>query len=221
MRKHSVIKKSMKELSYENLKTMIIHHVLKPNEEIREEALAESLLVSRTPLRAAIQELLTEELLVRKKNGRLMVADITEEKVQEIFHLRALLEGYVVRITTPKIGPQQVHYLQLLNKELSAAFHSQNAKDFVTIGNSFHEYIWRNSELHTTLTMLYTIKSHIERFCYYVSAVDRWNASSIVEHEAILEAFIQQKPELAEKLMQQHIHNSLALLLAKMREHHS
>lgn len=213
------IKKSVKDIAYVKLKDMIVHHILKPNAEIREEALAESLLVSRTPLRAAMQQLVAEELLVRQKNGRLIVADITPKRVQEIFELRAMLEGYVVRIATTTIEEQQIQYLKKLNKQLVVAFDAGNSEDFVTIGNTFHEYLWQCSSLQTTISLLQTIKNHVDRFCYYVSMLNCWDESSIQEHEAILEAIELRNPILAEQRMQQHIHNSLTHLIMQLQQH--
>ncbi|WP_245237488.1 GntR family transcriptional regulator, partial [Paenibacillus ihuae] len=86
-----------KDNTYFELKQKIIDNELKPGQNVHEESLAALLGVSRTPLREAIQRLENEDFLVRQSNGRLKVAPVTLEELEEIFLVRGMLEGHIAK----------------------------------------------------------------------------------------------------------------------------
>jgi DNA-binding GntR family transcriptional regulator len=64
-----------------------------PGERIIEDALAEQFSISRTPLREAIHELEQNGLLVRGAHRGLFVAKMTITEANELYDMRAYLEG--------------------------------------------------------------------------------------------------------------------------------
>src|SRR6478736_666407 len=93
---------STKDFVYFEIKKRIIESVLKPDQPINEESLAAEVQISRTPIREALQRLEIEELIIRQPNGRLKVAPITTQEVNELFNVRSLLEGLITREATIK-----------------------------------------------------------------------------------------------------------------------
>ena len=64
-----------------------------PDAILSERALADSLGISRTPLRAALSQLEREDVIARLSNGAITVRAVPIEQVLEIAHLRRALES--------------------------------------------------------------------------------------------------------------------------------
>jgi DNA-binding GntR family transcriptional regulator len=90
--------------------------------------LAESLKVSRGPVREALRRLVQEGLVRIVPGGGTFVSTITEDDIIEIYGLRAALEGYAARAATI----QRVE-LADLEKALERMRISLNAMDLSTI----------------------------------------------------------------------------------------
>ena len=77
----------------EELREAIIELRLRPGDPLREAALAEQLGVSKTPLREAFARLEQEGLVETTSFKGAVVTGYSERDLNEIYELRALLEG--------------------------------------------------------------------------------------------------------------------------------
>ena len=80
------------------VRAAIIQGTLPPGTRLVEEDLAESLQVSRGPVREALRRLEQEGLVQIVPAGGAFVSAMTEEDIAEIYGLRAVLEGYAARL---------------------------------------------------------------------------------------------------------------------------
>src|SRR5580704_16248079 len=102
------------------IRGLIIDHVLLPGEKILQVELAERLGVSRSPLREALRTLESEGVVAYEINRGYVIARLGEEDLVQIFRMRGLLEGELLRtITRP--GPDVLAQLKDLNDAMMAA----------------------------------------------------------------------------------------------------
>ena len=105
----------LREQVYAGIKNAIISGEFEPGRRLIEERLAEDMKTSRTPVREAIQKLEKEGLIHRLPRGGFAVKGVSEEEVEEVFGLRAVLEGYAAYLATARItggraeGPRRDH----------------------------------------------------------------------------------------------------------------
>ena len=76
--------------------------------------------VSRTPVREALRRLSSEGLLRYVPNQGAMVASWTEEEIEEVFVLRAMLEALAVERAAPNLGSEDIAELRRLAKKMIA-----------------------------------------------------------------------------------------------------
>ena len=89
----------------------IINTRLEPGEKLNEPELCEQLGVSRTPFREAELELAQRRLIeIRPKIGT-YVSLIDAELVEEVRHLRAVLEAEIARMACEKLTPADIDQL--------------------------------------------------------------------------------------------------------------
>ncbi len=83
--------------TYERMKAMILDGTLEPGGPLREKNFADLLGVSRTPVREAISQLISEGFAARSPSGTPIVASVSLSDVMEILHVRSLLECEAAR----------------------------------------------------------------------------------------------------------------------------
>ena len=79
------------------IRAMITDGRLAPGTRVNEVELAESLQISRGPLREAIQRLATQGLLTTRSHHGAYVAEISADELRDLYDLRAALETHAVR----------------------------------------------------------------------------------------------------------------------------
>ncbi|MGG0717085.1 GntR family transcriptional regulator [Robertmurraya massiliosenegalensis] len=207
-----------KDVAYSQVKQKIIYGELKPDQVVREEELANMLEISRTPLRQAVQMLEMEEFLVRKPNGRLKVASITKEEVEEIFMIRSMLEGSIAKNAANNATKHDIETLTEILEKLRQSFHLGYGQEFVSYGNEFHDYLAKISGLKTSVRVLNMIKDHANRYCHFVSMYGKWNDQADEEHNLILQSIKNKDGVSAEKAMQNHILSSLHDVIKRIED---
>ncbi|WP_245498821.1 GntR family transcriptional regulator, partial [Mesorhizobium sp. M2A.F.Ca.ET.029.05.1.1] len=77
---------------YEEIRRMAMDYRFKPNERINEVALAARLNVSRSPVREALQRLVTEELITFQTNRGFFCRGFDVDEIVNLSDVRAVLE---------------------------------------------------------------------------------------------------------------------------------
>ncbi len=206
-----------KDVAYYQIKQKIIYGEFKPDEVVREEQLSEMLEISRTPLRQALQMLEMEEFLIRQPNGRLKVASITKEEVEEIFQIRSMLEGSIARNAATNASSDDINVLTEILEKLRQAYHFGYSQEFVTYGNDFHDYLAEMSGLKTSVKLLSMIKDHANRYCHFVSMYGKWS-NQVDEHALILEGIKNKDGAFAELAMKKHILSTLKDVINRIED---
>lgn len=100
--------------AYTTLRAGIIEGAHPPGARITEQEIAESAGVSRTPVREALRRLEAEGLLRFVPHQGAFVTAWSVQDAEDIFELRAMLEGYGARLAAGKATNSDVSELRLL-----------------------------------------------------------------------------------------------------------
>lgn len=193
--------------AYLQIRAMILSGALTPGSQIREERLAESCGVSRTPVRDALNRLETELLIRRSESQRSFVANWSIDDVEDAFILREMLEGLAARRAAQRIRADQLQTLRGLNTAIGQSVHS-NPPDislFLEHNRQFHAIILdaaASPRLAAALTQL------IEQPVVWRTA-QNYDAENLLrshrEHDELLAAFARGDGNWAEAVMRAHI----------------
>jgi GntR family transcriptional regulator of vanillate catabolism len=111
--------------------------------------LAETLQISRTPVREVMSRLAEEGLLDRLANGGFVVRSFTYADAVDAIELRGVLEGTAARLAAERgVGQEGLDQLQSLLKQLDACF-GENADDI-----DLETYSGLNARFHAVLVEL-------------------------------------------------------------------
>jgi len=211
---------SAKDYVYFEIKKRIIEGKLEPNQSINEESLAAELNISRTPIREALQLLEFEELVLRLPNGRLKVAPLSVQEVEELFTVRSMLEGLVAREAAVKASEEDIQTLRRLTEQIVKAYEEDRREDVVFYGSEFHNYLSQISGNRTATKILNQLKDHISRYRRIgpMRSHER-SKKAAEEHQKLFEAIANRDPDLVEQRMREHIGNSMKAAVQSIREH--
>ena len=101
------------EAVYRALRHGIVHGDLAPGQRLRSDALATEMRVSRTPVREALRKLEVEGL-VAHSGPRLVVRELSEQDLTELFYVREALEGMAARLAAENATPSEIAQIREL-----------------------------------------------------------------------------------------------------------
>lgn len=105
---------TLRQRTLQAIKAAILSGALRPGEQLNEVALAEQLSVSRGPVREALRQLATENLVCSIPYRGSFVAQLTLRDVEEMFSMRTVLESFAFKLAWPR--RTQAYYRELLER---------------------------------------------------------------------------------------------------------
>jgi DNA-binding GntR family transcriptional regulator len=114
--------------------------------QLKEEILADVCGVSRTPIRDALRRLETEFFIIRE-NQRTFVAEWSQEDVEDLFALRAMLEAYAAARAAERRGAAHMDRLRSAHDGIAKILRAANGRipldidGFIGHNRDFHRAI--------------------------------------------------------------------------------
>jgi len=206
---------------YTRLRTMILDGVFPPGSMLSQVKLAESLGVSRIPLREALRMLQKEGLIEAEHNQRARVPSFEPSIVDSLYASRILLEALSIRLTVPRIDQSDVQALKQTLAELDEAAAHMDLDAWEEPHRRFHALL----VLHVEDSMRQRIASHANQCEYYrrlyyrlvsIQQPTRSAEAIAAEHRAIASACTQGKAGLAAYLLTRHYARTALTVLGQM-----
>ncbi|MDB5861530.1 MAG: GntR family transcriptional regulator [Ramlibacter sp.] len=202
------------------LEELIMRGELPAGARLPEQQLADTLGVSRGPLREAIRTLEGRRLVERTPHAGVRVVQLSLDDLEQLLAMREALEGMACRQAAEHMTAPEIRRLrdtatrieQLLEEAPQSIFASQADTDFhrqIAVG-SRNKWIERQlcEDLYSLLRL------------YRLHAVRRPGGSARVtakEHHAIIDRIHARDAEGAEQAMREHVRHSRDRLLAQVR----
>jgi DNA-binding GntR family transcriptional regulator len=129
------------------LRDAIYSGKLKLGQRLTELELTRELQVSRPVVREALQQLAHEGMIQLNSYRGAQVIDLTTEQIDEIVHLRLLLEAEAVRLAKARMSTGDKAELRKSAAQVEAA--RGRIEEFVPLDLAFHRTLWRLSSNET------------------------------------------------------------------------
>lgn len=200
------------EFVYKSLLADIRAGKLKPGDRIREEVVAASLGVSRTPVREALQHLQTRGLVEIATGRGTIVVDVSMHEAIEMYAMREVLEGAAARFAAQHALPAEISIMQDLLEEFVAA--KGDPKQLAYVNHRLHRTIYRaarNKYMHEALNHLDDSLSLLQGTTFELE--ERFEPADR-EHREIVAAIANRDADAAEAASRRHIREAQS---ARMR----
>lgn len=129
------------EYAYQALRQAILRCELAPDEKLVIDRLSVEMGLSQIPVRAAIQRLQAEGLVVINPHSSATVAPLSPDKVNEVFTLLESLERAAFRIASQKCSPSDLATLDLLVDQMEVALTDNDSTAWLAANIAFHRQI--------------------------------------------------------------------------------
>jgi DNA-binding GntR family transcriptional regulator len=196
---------------YAELRRRIMAGHYAPGLQMKEEALAAEMAVSRTPIRTALRRLVEEGLLLNHANRGAFVADWTQRDIDEVFDLRCMLEPFAAGLAAERASHKQVAELAAINAQMAELCRqgcADHLAELQALNNSFHQLILvaaQSPRLSVAARALIDWPLIVGSF-YVFSAADI--ERSIAYHDDLVIAIGEGDGRLARRVMESHLRRS-------------
>ncbi len=193
---------SLSEQAYGQLRRMIVRLDFAPGDVLREDALQETLGMSRTPIREALQRLAREHFVTVIPRRGMFVSGIDVSELSLLFETRSVLEPYAARLAAAR-GTDE--HWDAMEAALAGVGSATGNQDLMDIDRQGHEIMWEaagNRFLVDTLDMFYAQSDRLWHL-YLADVADMTHA--VDEHSEIMEALRSGDGDGTGELMEAHI----------------
>lgn len=195
---------NLREKAYRIIRRLIIDCDLVPGSILNERELVETIGVSRTPIREALNRLEKESLVTIIPQRGAFVGAITVKVINDIYQLREIIEPEVVAMVTPIFPAASLERLRQAFLELGPEDYDRLA----TLDNELHCLIMDsmgNDFLNQVMANMY---AQNERIRFRSNRLPQRVQEAVDEHLTIIEAMLARDPAGAREAMLTHLANS-------------
>lgn len=139
--KNAISQHSLHDELLDRLKRMIISGYFVPGDKVPERQLCEQFGVSRTPLREALKVLAAEGLVNLAPNRGAVIANLSEEELEESLPISAAVEMLMGELACENITEAEIEEIRALHQNVVSSYAAGDMKSFVSLSQKIHEKI--------------------------------------------------------------------------------
>lgn len=193
----NLARRTIRDEIYRKVTEWIITGVLRPGEILKDKELAETLGVSRTPVREALQRLRVEGFVQTESNRWTRVAPIDVSAVAEIYQVVGALESLAILSAAPRLTTGDLDAMAEANRQLRAALDEGRGMDAPEADARFHELFVRKCGNSHLIRIMDDLRRKLRRaeIAYFEGGIVA--AESANEHDQVIADLRRGEYELA------------------------
>lgn len=214
-----VKKNTLQEQAYLYIKSKIVNLGFKPGEFITDLQIAESLDISRTPVREAFRILEHEGLLIYEPKRGWKVYSLTLNDINEIFEIKINLETLLARKAAQSTDKVLRKKLKDTINSMRQAADSEDVDAWIDLDQDLHRLIFMMADNQRAMNYIENLNDQWNRLRVGFSARTGRISRSIIEHEKMIDAILAGDSNKAEEETISHlilVRDELTSLLVNM-----
>jgi DNA-binding GntR family transcriptional regulator len=142
---------------FKALRTRILQGEYEPGQSLTIRGVAEEMDVSMTPVREALRRLAAEGALTLSKSGRISTPELSQDRIEELAAIRALLEPELAARALPRAHTALIERLQAINTEISMLVSDGARTGYVRANLEFHRTLYLRAQAPAMLALAETV----------------------------------------------------------------
>lgn len=191
---------------YRRLRRSILHGELASGARLRETEIAESLAVSRTPVREAISRLIGDRLVHELLAGGVEVVD-TQAEMEEIYTIREALEACAVGLAAVRIDEKQLEHMERLVEAAESTSYRQHSRR-AALNQAFHLAIAKAARSPRLAALIANFREYFLNPSWLSRQTEDGARKALEDHRAIIEALRRGDRDMAEAALRMHLGRS-------------
>jgi len=213
-----ITRQSIPESLRDSLQERILNGEFKEGDALIQDAIAEEYDVSRMPVREALRQLEACGLVAMRTHKGAVVTTLPTEQIEELFELRAMLEGDLLARAMARMTDQDVAAARAILDRLEASYQARDMASWGRLNWLFHERLYAPADRVQTLAMLHGINLQTERYIrLHLVLTDGLDAAER-EHREILRLYALRATDEAVAYLRTHILDAGRSLVVALRQ---
>lgn len=142
---------------FRSLRARIMHGEIEPGEALTLRGIAKAHGVSMTPAREAVRRLAAEGALQLSSSGRISTPALTNDRIEELATLRAMLEPELASRALPRAHFALIDRLEAINQGVSQMVARQDASGYIRMNLEFHRTLYLRAQAPAILALTETV----------------------------------------------------------------
>ena len=134
-----------------------MHGEIDPGEALTLRGIGKEFGVSMTPAREAVRRLVAEGALTLSASGRVSTPELSNERIEELAALRALIETELASRALPRAHLALIDRLQAINNTIAEAIAKRDAVAYIRSNLEFHRTLYLRAQAPAMLAMAETV----------------------------------------------------------------
>lgn len=203
---------SLGDAVHATLRDRIAEGILLPGTRLREVELAKALGVSRTPVREALKRLESDGLMSYQAGRGAIVTELTPSQANELYELRAILEGAAARFAAQHASNVEIEALQRILEQQRKA--SDDPAEQAKLNRRFHKAIYDMAHNRYLLDVLIKAQDYLVLLRRTAYLMPGRAGTAHEEHRAVVDAIAKRDSDAAEAAARNHIREAQRVRLA-------
>jgi len=127
------------------LRQAILSGRFRPGDHITESEIAQQMGVSHGPVREALRELESEDLLVIEPHRGAFVKSFTADDIREVYQFRSAIETAAVNLAVDRLTEADLAHLDVLVERMRQATAAADLDALIELDLEFHRYLCQRS----------------------------------------------------------------------------
>ncbi|RBW53746.1 GntR family transcriptional regulator [Ruegeria sp. A3M17] len=145
------------DLVYRALRSRIMHGDIAPGQALTLRGIGKEFDVSMTPAREAVRRLVAEGALFLSSSGRVSTPELTNDRIEELAALRALLEVELASRALPRAHMALIDRLQSINMTVAEMVTKRDAVGYIRSNLEFHRTLYLRAQAPAMLAIVETV----------------------------------------------------------------
>lgn len=175
----------LNQIIYDGLRTAIITGVIPMGERINEKYYAESLNVSRTPVREALRRIQDEEIVEYIPNYGIVVSTFDVEDVKEIYQIRTALDILAATNAMKLMTEEKAIRMETLLDKTDEAQRNHDVETVIEMSKEFNTMIYEFAEMPRLESIQNRLRDYLMRFRDISLTADKRRERALAEHRLI------------------------------------
>lgn len=208
--------KPLKILVYEAFRKTIILGDIPAGARINEKELADALNISRTPIRYALRELVSEQLVEHVPKIGIVVKGISIKDAYEIYDIRKSLDTLATIKAMNKMTEEDFSRLKALLIEGEKLNQENRVDELLQNFSDFNAFIYEKSQMLRLKSIVLELQSYLVYFRDLSIRSSKRRSTALEEHWLIYRGMKTKDEAQITMLTHEHLDHSLQFILAEM-----
>jgi DNA-binding GntR family transcriptional regulator len=189
----------------DQLEQDIVTGALRPDARLDEQSLAARFGVSRTPLREALMQLATAGLITLQPRRGAFVASLSLKEIIERFEVMATLEGACGALAARRIVDEERRELLEAHEACAREASGGDADAYYYANERFHHLVYAACHNAFLIEQARQLHDRLKPYRRLQLRARSRVASSLAEHQGIVDAILAGDGDKAERLLKDHV----------------